>query len=370
MRTRFLIAALAVATLFALGVQPTTVTREAAATAASGPPRVFAFYYLWWSDRHWHDKLGAAYPYDATLLPLPATLDNYTGCNAVSLYPGNQLTDVPTSLSTQDDPATIEADVRSAAAAGLAGFIVNWRGDGTATQTLSSGQYNKRLQAVFDAVHEVNAEGIPFELWLNYKASDSVLTPDYIANDLAYLQRSYGGDPALDVTSGSRPVLIWSGSRKYPLSTIQTISAQFRSAFFLVGDENWNTWGDGRAAYLDGDQYYWSSQNPYSNPGSFGQLQNLAAMVRASGPNPDGSAKTWFAPLAPGFDSQLLTGTSNCVPRNGGDTMRRLFAGNAASNPDAWVLISWNEVAEGTYVEPLQRWGTTYLDTLRSLIRP
>jgi hypothetical protein len=343
---------------------------DAAASDTAAPPRIFAYYYLWWSARHWRDKLGSAYPYDASPLPLPAKEDDYTGCNPVSLYAGNQLTDVPQSLYTQDDPSVVEAAVRSAAAAGLSGFIVNWRGDGTATQTLTSGTYNQRLQAVFDAVHEVNAEGTPFKLWLSYKASDTLLGADYIANDLAYLQSMYAKDPALDRSFGARPVLIWNGSRKYPAATIQAVSNQFRSTFFLVGDENWNTWSDVDAANLDGDQYYWSSQNPYTNPSSFSQLQNLAAMVRGSGGNPDGSAKAWFAPLAPGFDAQLLTGSTTCVPRNGGDTMRKLYAGNSASNPDAWVLISWNEVAEGTYVEPLQRWGNLYLDTIRSIVGP
>ena len=51
-----------------------------------------------------------------------------------------------------------------------------------------------------------------------------------------------------------------------------------------------------------------------------------------------------------------------------GQTLRRLFEGNAATDPDAYVLISWNEIAEGTYVQPLRRWGTRYLDVLRSLI--
>ena len=36
-------------------------------------PRVFAYYYLWWSTNHWHDKLGSSYPYTASPLPLPAT---------------------------------------------------------------------------------------------------------------------------------------------------------------------------------------------------------------------------------------------------------------------------------------------------------
>jgi hypothetical protein len=48
--------------------------------------------------------------------------------------------------------------------------------------------------------------------------------------------------------------------------------------------------------------------------------------------------------------------------------MRSLFAGNSASHPDGWTLISWNEITEGTYVVPLLRYGKTYLNVLKSII--
>jgi hypothetical protein len=48
--------------------------------------------------------------------------------------------------------------------------------------------------------------------------------------------------------------------------------------------------------------------------------------------------------------------------------MRTLFEGNSASRPDAWTLISWNEIAEGTYIDPMQRYGAHYLDTLRQVL--
>ena len=66
-------------------------------------------------------------------------------------------------------------DVRLAASMGVTGFAVNWRGDGTTTQTPTSDSYNKRLQAMFDAVKKVNAEGIPFKLMLNYKGSAQIV---------------------------------------------------------------------------------------------------------------------------------------------------------------------------------------------------
>jgi hypothetical protein len=331
---------------------------------AAARHRVFAYYYLWWSAGHWRDVLGPNYPYSANPLPLPAHLDS-SGCNASPAYSGATVTDVPARLYSQDDPGFIEADVREAAAAGLAGFAVNWAGDGTSTQTPGSNPYSSRMQAMVDAVHRVNAEGIPFKLWLSYKASAAIRSITAIDNDLAYFVRMYGNDPAFDRSQSNRPTVIWNGSRKYPLSELQAVSTAYRSRLRIIGDET--TWSTSRAPYLDGNAYYWSSQDPYANPASFGQLKALAAAVRASGRNPDGSPKAWISPLAPGYNSTLAKG-STCVPRFGGATLRRIFEGNRATNPDAWAFISWNEIVEGTYIDPMTRWGRQDLDVLRSLI--
>jgi len=338
---------------------------SAPSSATVAPPRVFAYYYLWWSASHWKSALGSSYPYSASPLPLPATLDA-NGCNPKSTYAGNTLTDVPQKLYSQDDAGFIEADVRQAAAAGLTGFLVNWAGTGSATQTVTSNPYSHRLQLMVDAVNKVNAQGIPFKLWLSYKASASVLSQSQISNDLGYFYSKYGTNSAFDRSQSSKPTVIWQGSRKYSVSVLQAVSGQYRTKFRILGDET--TWSTARAPYLDGDAYYWSSQNPYSNPQSFGQLATLAKTVRASGSNPDGSAKVWVAPFAPGFDKQLAGGSS-CTPRKGGQTLKTLFDGNAVTNPDDFGLISWNEITEGSYIDPMTRYGSTDLNMLSAVIK-
>jgi hypothetical protein len=45
-----------------------------------------------------------------------------------------------------------------------------------------------------------------------------------------------------------------------------------------------------------------------------------------------------------------------------------LWSGNNASNPNGWTLISWNEIAENTHVQPLTKWGNRYLEVLADLI--
>ena len=73
--------------------------------------------------------------------------------------------------------------------------------------------------------------------------------------------------PGLRPQQRWRPTLIMMGSRKYPQSVLDAFSARWRAHFYLVGDENWNTWDSAKAADFDADQYYWSSQNPVDQQG-------------------------------------------------------------------------------------------------------
>lgn len=356
---------------------PTTSTSTGPAAQSGGPPSttapgrsapVFAIYYLWWDRQHWTSRLGRGYPTTDTGQTLPATLDA-SGCATRTSYPGNVETDVSPGLSyDQDNPAVISRDVRLAAHTGLAGFVVNWVGTGATSQTPSSSSLNTRLSYVFAAVHQINSEGIPFKIILNYQSSARRLTTTQFINDFGSFLSTYGRNPALDHSFSPLPEVVMAGTWKYTDADLATISLALRGRMYLIGDEKPSSWDKARAQYLDGTSYYWSSQNPIANSTSFATLQQFAATVRATR-NPDGRAKTWLAPFTPGYNAMLLYKTPTCVPRDGGQTMRTLFSGNAKSQPDGWTLISWNEITEGTYIVPLLRYGTKYVDLLTSILR-
>jgi hypothetical protein len=338
---------------------PTAPTPPASVSSQPAPSNapVFAFYYLWWSRQHWHDKLGPNFPYAENPLPTPASFPP-AGCPPKSLYAGNELTDVPTHLWSQDAPGQIESDERQAAAAGLTGFAVNWVGGPS---------YDARLADAIRGAARLQAEGTPFSLVLSYKSSAKVLPVATILADLGYYRDHYASDPALYRLNGE-PVVILQGSHKYDQGTLAAIDAAFGDTFRIIGDETPSSYTPERGASMYGVSYYWSTQDPYTNPESFGQLQAFASAVRATSPNPDGSPKVWWAPFTPGYDSVLLGG-STCIPRRGGETMRTLYDGNAATDPDGWTFISWNEIAEGTYIDPMQRYGDRYLEVLRRIVR-
>jgi hypothetical protein len=182
----------------------------------------------------------------------------------------------------------------------------------------------------------------------------------YIINDLNFLYNTFKDDAAWEKIDG-KPVVTFTGSRKYSTADVQKVSAAVRDRIFLVGDESKTTLTSTRLALFDAVTYYWSSQDPIGNPQSFDQVKAIGDMVHAAG-------KRWYAPLAPGYNSRILNGTGTCIPRRNGDTLRALWAGNSKSNPDGWGVISWNEVGENTHILPLQKWGNTYVSVLSSLI--
>jgi Glycosyl hydrolase family 71 len=329
----------------------TNVQATSSQQSASKP--VYVYYYLWWSSNHWRNKLGPNYPYSASPLPLPARTDA-NGCSAVSNYAGNQLLDVPTRLVDQDAPGAIEADIRAAKNAGVTGFWLNWNGNGTTTQTRTSVTYTPRLAEAFAASSRVGG----FKNWVSYKAA-SMPSATYIINDLNFLYNQFKNETAWERIDG-KPVVTFTGSRKYSDADVLRISNAVRDRMFLVGDETRTTLTPARLARFDAITYYWSTQDPYGNPQSFRQIKEMGDKVHAAG-------KSWYAPLNPGYNSQLLDG-GTCIPRRNGDTLRSVWNGNLASNPDGWGMISWNEIAENTHIRPMQKWGNTYLNVLSSLI--
>jgi hypothetical protein len=349
--------------------QGSTITQPPAPAAGGGSrPPLFAHYYLWWDSAHWRAKLGSAYPADHRPPRLPATLDA-AGCTATPSFPGVTLIDVPApplGLYSQDDPATLAAHVDQAAGAGIDGFVVSWSGNGDPAQRPSSSPFDRRLDLLVRAVNAHNTRtGDHFALMLGYQGLDNARAPRpaaRVATDLDYFTRTYVNDPAFHVpVYGSKPVVMLLDSRKFAVPTLKSLLAPRRASLTLIGDEHGLTeWQRGVAPLFDGDGWYWSAENPATNRGAATMLTRLSDRLHVE-------HKLWFSPLSAGYNKSSFGIGGTCVPRRGGSTLRTIYDVNRQSNPDGWMLISWNEIFENTYVEPSVRYGTTFLDAIRSL---
>jgi len=361
-------------------VRPALQATETASSATPTEPAIaaqqqpfFVHYYLWWDAKHWQAKLGADYPYQQLNLPLPAELST-DGCGANSAYQGDQLLDVPAAplnLYSQDDPAVLDQHIHDAADAGISGFVVSWAGNGQLDQTKESAPFSRRLDALVQQVNIYNAaHATKFYLMLGYEGLNNARQPRsiyWIANDLTYFISRYQSNAAFHIPYyGDKLVMMLLDSRKFQVADIATITGAFdadqRKSALIIGDEHGvKEWSRGVSDYFDGDGWYWSDENPHTNPGAFSAITRLANMLRSQ-------RKLWFAPLNGGYNKSDFGIGGSCIARNRGETMRQVYEGNKTSTPDGWMYISWNEFYENTYLEPSIRYGRFYLDRLNAII--
>ena len=338
---------------------PAPATAPPSSGTQSPSTTVYVHYYLWWTTRHWSDKLGPAYPYASA--PVPGSIDGL-GCNPKVDYSGSQIVDVPSEgLYDQTQGDTFSHHIALASQAGLKGFLADWQGTGYPVQSPLSSGYNSRLDLLVTSVDAYNAEhGSSFGLGLAYAAFGDYARPaSGIIADLRYFAGRYGKDAAFRNGYSERPIVMWLNSRKFAAATVQQVSMAVRPYVYLLGDETAASWSRD-AQYLDGTSYYWSTQDPWKNANASVSVSKLAAAVHADG-------KRWFAPFIAGYNKQLMGGS--CVERRGTETLTELWRINGATRPEGWFGISWNEFVENTYLEPSKRYGSMYLDALARLIK-
>lgn len=289
----------------------------ASATPVAGVrPLVFAYYYIWYTPASWR----------RAKIDLPQ-LGSYDS----------------------RDRAVIAQHLAWARGAGIDGLIVSWK-------------HEDRLDLALSVLVD-EATKADMKLILLYQGLDFNRLPladSLVASDMTWFLDNYAGAAPFDVFG--LPTIVWSGTWGYSESQLQRVRTAIGAPgrALLLGSERSADAYTSRAAFFDGDAYYWSSPDPMSTPGYPRRLDQLAAAVRLD-------AGRWIAPAAPGFDARLIGGTS-VVPRRDGATLQAEWAGALGTAPDVLGIISWNEFSENSHIEPSQTWSDRYLGITRQLV--
>jgi Glycosyl hydrolase family 99 len=287
----------------------------AARSAARAP--VFAYYYIWINGAYWSR----------------GTLDS-----PVRPFPGDY---------SSDNPAVIRWQVRQAKAAGITGLIVCWR---------DTPAFRKILSLVERAA---NRAGLKLAMqYESLNASGQPVPVAQVAAAYRYFAATYARNQVW-YRIGGKPLTMWYGTRLFSRAAVASVTGPVRRKILVLSTGNNVAEFDRLAAYTDGDAYYWSSVNPALDLFYRGKLAAMGSAVHHA-------HKIWLAPFAPGFNDTLVGG-HRVVPRNNGATLRTEFAAALASRPDVLGLISWNEWAENTYVEPSLKYRHFYLKVLTRL---
>lgn len=315
MRVRYLAAVLIAAALLLAPVcaQASSPTEDPPAVAPAPGVPVFAYFYQWFDQRSWRRaKID---------FPLAGRYSS-------------------------SDRAVLTRQVAQARSAGIDGFLTSWKG----TPTL-----DERLQMLLGVAHRQH-----FDVGVVYEALDFWRHPlpvRQVRSDLTMLLDRWGG--RLRSRSFGRPLIIWTGTDQYSVRAIASVRKALGPRALLLASAKSAEEYRRIAGVVDGDAYYWSSENP----GTSYTRDRLAALSSAVHRHHG----IWLAPATAGFDGRPLR-HHRVIPRRSGRTLTRSLVDAYGSNPDGVGVISWNEWSENTYIEPGQRYGAQQLDALRAFL--
>jgi hypothetical protein len=277
---------------------------------------IFAHYHVWWSDSLWDDHLEKM-----TDSPL---LGRYHSNN-------NEL---------------IKTHMDQAMAAGVRGWVISWH-------------FNDFLNAGLEKVVDY-AEERGFNIFIhhnNLKKTGERRTVESIIFDLNYIVEKYSEKKVFLLYE--KPVVVLAQSYLYTNDEIAQIVDIFKDELIILGNEREAADYRARKSIFFGNYYYWPSYDPYSYTSASNKLMELDSAIH------EVEGALWWAPVAPGYH-KFSTGRQ--ISRRNGSTYINEFQNSLKSNPDAIVIISWNEWAESTYIEPSEKYGTFYLDLTRDFM--
>ena len=307
--------------------------------AAPAPREVLAFWFGWYGNPHvsgnwakWQPDASHQAAADTAFAPTDGLYDSH-------------------------DPVQLERQIAEAVSAGVTGFVADWWGpgtfgDGSLALLLKAAHAHPgfRVSAILDTLEGNGAAG---------HVSSAV-------NDLSYLIRNYGSDPAWLKVDSKPVVFIYdhaAAQLSLPLwtSVLAQIRSQTPNGIFAIEpryDRAWIEAFDG--AFTWGAGLNLEERRPdASYAAALEHFQMGTALARSAG-------KLSCAYVFPGYDdTRLGRPHPKVMSRAAGQLYSALWQAAIAARPD-WILIgTWNEWLEGTEIEPAAQYGQLYLNETR-----
>jgi hypothetical protein len=263
-------------------------------------------------------------------------------------WKSGKVPDVPQTLYNSDDHAAMARHIEQAQGAGIDAFVLNWWGKGNRTE--------KNLKALLDVAAQKG-----FRMAVDFDINSPVMGGvDSYADNLRYLHAVHAAHPAY-LHYGGRPVVFFYNVSRLPVATWQSLRDQVdpgRNALWIAEgtDLKYQSVFDGHHLY----SITWPNRIPPAQT-----LPKWGDRVRNYN-REHGTTKLWVATVMPGYDDRKVRpGSGFARSRDGGEYYRQCWQAAISSKPHWVVINSFNEWAEGSYIEPSQAFGRLYLDLTR-----
>jgi hypothetical protein len=254
------------------------------------------------------------------------------------------------------DPDVVDYHILTAKAAGIQGFVVDWYGPGNAVDAA--------LQVLFDRAEALDfkvalclEEKTCFPGWDN-EIADRAGAMKKCAHLVADVVRRYASRKGYWRHGGRPGLFVFNGWGDWPGNGKKTFE-----------DDEWREIArrSGAEALVIIPQHFHLKKGFLR--AAFGWCGDRAHVrwVRETGDRrlSDGSLDFYVAPASPGFNDRGVWGWGGkprLTPRLGAETYAENWRELAKSAADAVQIVTWNDFAEGTVIEPTVQWGHLFID--------
>lgn len=325
-------------------------------------PRVFAHYMPWfraektesdefiWEHWQWYGKGPKHDPDDI--------LQNSRRDIASVFYP-------LTGPYDERDPVVLEYQMLTAKVAGIDGFIADWYGPDNYTDKVFAGMVKAAERYGFKVAICLEEKSF-FPPYSTAKTRADV--QEVMARQIRYVLAHYAPSPAY-WHNGEQPVfLVFDGYGEGPLGS-NTLSAeeltgvlsQFKDQKILCVRGS----VDAKAAGVARGCYIWSADGrPRDARESYYKTAH-AARER-------GEVAYWMGGSCPGFNDTGVWGWGQgprITDRRGTKEYEEQWEEVVRHRPDAVQIITWNDLEEGTTIEPTEEYGFSFVDLTEQYVQ-
>jgi len=267
------------------------------------------------------------------------------------------------------DERVIDAHIFMAKSSGVDCFIVSWWGIGS----FEDEAFKRILRA---------AEGQDFSVTIyyeSYRPWDPLISEDDVVRELSYVLKSYSRSRAFLKIDGRPVIFIYNvqahgRSPQFWLNVRKALEREFGEIYMIgdLRDPSYLNAFNGFHTYIELNRSsmrdFYLMMKEEMSLGLSGITFNEAIEAIKEGKVLNVERKALFYTVIPGYDDRKIRYPGNYLDRAGGETYR-MFWEDALRSGAGIVITSFNELHEGTEIEPTREYGFTFLNITRDYCR-